>query len=75
MKFLIVIFYLMNGEPRGADLIGPAPTEAACIDRGAQVLEANKVLFSRLLENGITPQVRCLPMPEFGAVKPSELAQ
>jgi hypothetical protein len=65
MKFLIVIFYLVDGTPKGADVIGAAADAKACAELASDVLMSQPDQLKALIEQGIRPQAHCLPLPEF----------
>lgn len=67
MKYLIVIFYLVNGEPQGADVLGIAPSADACAAAIVETISAKPEVLKALLEKGVRPQGHCLPAPKFDA--------
>jgi hypothetical protein len=73
MKFLIVIFFLVNGEPKGGELIGIAPDLATCQDVGVAALTQNAAAVKQMIEAGVRPQVHCLPAPKFEPSQSREL--
>lgn len=67
MKFLIIIFFLVDGEPRGANILGAAVDEATCESVAVEVLEAQREPLEKLIAQGVRPVIRCTPIPEFSA--------
>lgn len=65
MKYLIVIFYLVNGQPKDADVIGVASDAQSCVDVAVEVLGSRSDAVKQLIDSGVRPQVHCLPAPEF----------
>lgn len=59
MKFLIVVMWLVAGEPRGGDAVGLAETRESCQTAAVSMLMANKERVAGLLAQGVEPMIVC----------------
>ncbi len=62
MKILMIVLWMVAGEPKGADTFGFAVSKDACTRELAEALFANQDRVVKLIEAGAEPVLVCVDL-------------